>query len=132
MGKRITVRHNSDGTRTRTTTYTHKTLLGNTKSETYKETLPARKSGCYIATAVYGSYDCPQVWTLRRFRDQKLAGTWYGRLFIHIYYAVSPFIVRLFGNTNVINKVFRRRLDRLVSKLQREGVADTPYNDKTW
>ena len=22
------------------------------------------KKGCYIATAVYGSYDCPQVWTL--------------------------------------------------------------------
>ena len=26
-------------------------------------------SGCYIATCVYGSYDCPQVQTLRRFRD---------------------------------------------------------------
>ena len=25
--------------------------------------------GCYVATAVYGSYDCPQVWTLRRYRD---------------------------------------------------------------
>ena len=24
--------------------------------------------GCYIATCVYGSYDCPEVWTLRRFR----------------------------------------------------------------
>ena len=24
---------------------------------------------CYVATAVYGSYDCPEVWTLRRFRD---------------------------------------------------------------
>ena len=22
---------------------------------------------CYVATAVYGSYDCPEVWTLRRF-----------------------------------------------------------------
>ena len=22
--------------------------------------------GCYVATAVYGSYDCPEVWTLRR------------------------------------------------------------------
>lgn len=25
----------------------------------------AEKNGCYIATCVYGSYDCPQVWTLR-------------------------------------------------------------------
>ena len=25
--------------------------------------------GCYVATAVYGSYDCPEVWVLRRYRD---------------------------------------------------------------
>lgn len=39
-------------------------------------------SACYVATAVYGSYDCPEVWTLRRFRDFALDETWYGR-FIH-------------------------------------------------
>lgn len=27
--------------------------------------------GCYIATSVYGSYDCPEVWNLRCFRDIK-------------------------------------------------------------
>ena len=43
-----------------------------------------KSGGCYVATAVYGSYDCPQVWTLRRFRDYTLAGSWYGRTFIHI------------------------------------------------
>lgn len=31
------------------------------------------EEGCYVATCVYGSYDCPQVWTLRRYRDYKLA-----------------------------------------------------------
>lgn len=39
------------------------------------------KGGCYIATFVYGSYDCSQVWTLRRFRDNTLDETWYGRFF---------------------------------------------------
>ena len=43
------------------------------------------KAGCYVATAVYGSYDCPQVWTLRRFRDHTLAASWYGRAFIRAY-----------------------------------------------
>ncbi len=33
-----------------------------------------KKNGCYIATCVYGSYDCPEVWTLRRFRDDVLWG----------------------------------------------------------
>ena len=55
----------------------------------------AHSAGCYVATAVYGSYDCPEVWTLRRFRDKVLAKTWYGRLFIHLYYAVSPTAVKL-------------------------------------
>ena len=31
-----------------------------------------QKRGCYVATAVYGSYDCPEVWTLRRYRDDTL------------------------------------------------------------
>ena len=57
-----------------------------------------QSSSCYIATAVYGSYDCPQVWTLRRFRDDTLAETWYGRAFIHTYYAISPTLVKWFGN----------------------------------
>ncbi|BCN30374.1 hypothetical protein bsdtb5_16690 [Anaeromicropila herbilytica] len=37
-----------------------------------------KKGKCYIVTAVYGSYDYPQVWTLRRFRDFYLAKSWYG------------------------------------------------------
>ena len=40
------------------------------------------QGGCYIATCVYGSYDCPEVWTLRRYRDYTLDLTWYGRTFI--------------------------------------------------
>ena len=90
------------------------------------------KQGCYVATCVYGSYDCPQVWTLRRFRDYKLAETWYGRIFIKTYYAVSPTIVKLFGETKWFKKLWRGKIDKLVNKLQSEGIKDTPYNDKEW
>lgn len=86
--------------------------------------------GCYVATAVYGSYDCPEVWTLRRFRDQRLAETAFGRAFIRLYYAVSPTVVRWFGKTAAFNRFFRKRLDRLVARLQREGMESTPYRDK--
>lgn len=91
-----------------------------------------QKSGCYIATCVYGSYDCPQVWTLRRFRDDTLGATWYGRLFIRTYYAISPTLVKWFGNTNWFKKMWKGKLDRMVAKLQSNGVEDTPYNDKQW
>ncbi len=88
--------------------------------------------GCYVATCVYGSYDCPQVWTLRRFRDNTLAATWYGRAFVRIYYAISPTLVKWFGNTKWFKNMWKPKLDRLVSKLRMNGVEDTPYNDKHW
>ena len=89
-------------------------------------------NGCYIATAVYGSYDCPQVWTLRRYRDENLAKTWYGRAFIHTYYAISPTFVKWFGNTRWFKKMWKGKLDRMVEKLQKEGVESTRYEDRKW
>ena len=89
-----------------------------------------KKEGCYIATAVYGSYDCPEVWTLRRFRDNVLAETRAGRLFIKLYYAVSPSLVRRFGRTGWFNAFFRKRLDRFVLHLRRRGFENTMYHDK--
>ena len=93
---------------------------------------PSNQGGCYVATAVYGSYDCPEVWTLRRFRDNVLAETWYGRLFIRLYYAVSPTAVKLFGNAQWFQDFFRARLDTLVSELQDEGFESAPYEDTVW
>ena len=87
------------------------------------------KGGCYVATCVYGSYDCPEVWTLRRFRDYKLSKTWNGRLFIKIYYAISPTIVKYFGKQKWFKFIFKKKLDKMVNKLKTEGYASTPYND---
>lgn len=88
--------------------------------------------GCYVATCVYGSYDCPQVWTLRRFRDDTLASSALGRAFIHTYYAVSPTIVRLFGEKKAFREFWKKHLDRLVEHLQLQGVESTPYQDRQW
>ncbi len=97
---------------------------------TYTETAPS--GGCYVATSVYGSYDCPQVWVLRRFRDDVLALTWYGRLFIYLYYAISPTIVKLFGKTTLFRAFWKCRLDKMVHSLREKGFENTPYNDKNW
>ena len=88
--------------------------------------------GCYIATCVYGSYDCPEVWTLRRFRDDTLGSTWYGRLFIDTYYAISPTLVEWFGETEWFQNIWKGILDWLVDTLNDSGVEDTPYNDIEW
>lgn len=85
--------------------------------------------GCYVATAVYGSYDCPQVWTLRRFRDYTLSNTWYGRAFIRTYYALSPTLVKWFGKSNWFRTLWKCPLDKLVTYLGKRGFEDTPYKD---
>lgn len=97
-----------------------------------KETENIKPAGCYVATCVYGSYDCPEVWTLRRYRDTTLSSTWHGRAFISIYYAISPTLVKWFGKTKWFKKIWKGKLDKMVKKLQAEGVENTPYNDKSW
>lgn len=62
---------------------------------------------------------------LRRFLDDTLVASWYGRSLIRIYYALSPTLVRWFGHTALF-----RRLDELVKKLRQQDVADTPYRDR--
>lgn len=91
---------------------------------------PAKKKGCYIATAVYGSYNAPEVWTLRRYRDGTLGQSVFGRLFIRVYYALSPLAIRLFGKTKAFNGFWKKTLDKKVARLNAKGVQNTPYEDK--
>ncbi|GHV92595.1 hypothetical protein AGMMS50268_30980 [Spirochaetia bacterium] len=91
---------------------------------------PSSSSGCYVATAVYGSYDCPQVWTLRRYRDCTLAESLFGRAFIRIYYAVSPTVVKWFGKKTWFNHLWRNILDRKIEDLRKRGINNTPYTDR--
>jgi DNA-directed RNA polymerase subunit RPC12/RpoP len=90
----------------------------------------SNESGCYVATSIYGSYDCPQVWTLRRFRDNTLENYWAGRTFIKTYYAISPTLVKWFGESSIFKCVLTPILDRMVRLLKDKGVSDKPYNDK--
>jgi len=89
-----------------------------------------RTQGCYIATALYGSYDCPEVWTLRRFRDYSLDKTIFGRLFIKSYYATSPTLIKWFGKSKLFKSICQNPLDKLVAFLRKKGYRDTPYCDK--
>ena len=47
-------------------------------------------NGCFIATAVYGNYNHPNVLVLRNFRDKYLVTNVPGRCFVNWYYKVSP------------------------------------------
>ncbi len=71
----------------------------------------------------------PQVWTLRSYRDNTIAKSIFGRVFIRIYYAISPIIVKWFGRREWLNLFGRMILDKFIVKLQDKGHADTSYID---
>ena len=92
--------------------------------ELRKNGIGIKSGGCYIATSIYGSYDCQQVLTLRSYRDNKLAKNTFGRFFIRIYYAVSPKIVEWFSNYAWFNRLGKRLLDKLVKNLSCKGYSE--------
>ncbi len=104
----------------------------NKSSFNNKNANPPQKEGCYVATCVYGSYDCEEVWTLRRFRDFYLRNSVLGRMFIKIYYSVSPKIVKIFGNTKWFKNIFKSIIDKIVVNLQNRGYEKTQYTDKNY
>ena len=78
------------------------------------------KGGCYIATAVYGSYEAPEVLTLRLFRDEVLQKNFFGRLFVKTYYFLSPPVAEKLKSMDRLNYWVRKRLDSFVLYLRRK------------
>ena len=51
------------------------------------------KKGCFVATAVYGSAEHPDVRLLREFRDKILLQSALGRITVRLYYFTAPILV---------------------------------------
>jgi tetratricopeptide (TPR) repeat protein len=76
--------------------------------------------GCFIATAIYGDYDAPEVMELRKFRDNILKKSWFGRSLIKIYYSKSPALAEKAKNKKWLKnglKLFLVEPARLIIKL---------------
>jgi hypothetical protein len=56
------------------------------------------KSGCFIATAAYGSNSHPHVQIMRQFRDRYLLTHRLGRSLVNAYYRMSPGLARTIGH----------------------------------
>ncbi|WP_425842703.1 CFI-box-CTERM domain-containing protein [Agrococcus sp. TSP3-2-1] len=98
------------------------------KAEAMRDQAPGRSAGvpvqpekpsgaCYVATAVYGNYDAPEVVVLRTFRDERLRPTAVGRAFIRVYYRLSPALARHLPKMPTVSAGIRMFLDSLVTRL---------------
>lgn len=74
---------------------------------------------CFIATAVYGDPNAPQVASLRRFRDEKLILNPGGYLLVKIYYQFSPPLAQYLQKKPYFAAPIRYLLNKLVAWLAR-------------
>lgn len=81
--------------------------------------------GCFIATAVYGSYEADEVLILRKFRDHQLASSKPGQFFIHSYYFISPPIANLLEGFPIAKRPIKHILNKIVQSLAKTSHSST-------
>ena len=82
--------------------------------------------GCFIATAVFGSYQERHVWVLRQFRDQFLLTNTAGKAFVSFYYQHSPVLANWIAEREWVKAVTRILL------LPLYGIAYLLINGLGW
>lgn len=97
---------------------------GKNFGEGFKEGISG--SGCFIATAVYGSYNAPNVRTFRSFRDHCLLKNEVGRGCVRFYYKHGPHWAGFIQEHPVLRTPIRTGLDGVAYILRLTGVADSP------
>ena len=82
-------------------------------------TINKSTGACYIATAVYGSYDSDEVLVLRRFRDEILKPTKIGRKMVAFYYKYSPYLSKKLKLNSIPSNIIKFILNRFIKFLNR-------------
>jgi cold shock CspA family protein/predicted RNA-binding Zn-ribbon protein involved in translation (DUF1610 family) len=72
---------------------------------------------CFIATAVYEDYNAPEVIKLRKFRDEKLKGHFFGDIFVFCYYKISPPFANYLSRTPIASRKIKKLLDFIAGKI---------------
>jgi len=68
---------------------------------------PTKKSGCFIATAAFGTPLDPRINVLRQFRDDRLMVDPLGRAFVKSYYTLSPPVAHAVSMSETLKRMVR-------------------------
>lgn len=100
----------SDGSSySRSSTHGGSTTTSTTRSSSTNE-------ACFVATAVYGDYEHPDVRRLRRFRDETLRHAAWGRAFIAWYYRYGPGLAERLEGRHRLKRGIRWALAQFVER----------------
>ncbi|MBT6227295.1 MAG: hypothetical protein HOI47_11610, partial [Candidatus Scalindua sp.] len=94
------------------------TLNPENKWEVEKIAAPSSE-WCFIATACSGSYDHPDVISLRQLRDRYLLKRKWGRCFVKLYYQFSPPVAAYISSRSTIRIFIRIMLIKPLAALAR-------------
>jgi len=75
-------------------------------------------SGCFIATAAYGSPMAKEINILREFRDNTLEKNRTGRFFVSMYYSLSPPVANFISKDDELRAIVRHALSPVVNLLK--------------
>lgn len=90
-----------------------------TPTPTEPSELREKGKGCFIATAVYGTSTSEEIDILRDFRDEVLNHNVFGRIFVEIYYRVSPPLADFIASHDRIRWITRNlAIEPIIKTLQ--------------
>lgn len=70
-------------------------------------------SPCFIATAVYSNHLASEVIAIRRFRNEFLSKFFMGRIFIKLYYRLSPTVAKEIKKHKILQKIIKPVLNMI-------------------
>ena len=77
------------------------------------------KGRCFIATAAF-QYSSPEVEILQKFRDSFLISNFCGRIFVNIYYYLSPPLARILDKAPLLRSAVRWSLRKIIKFLPKK------------
>jgi hypothetical protein len=79
-----------------------------------------KTEGCFVATTVYENRNAYEVLLLRKYRDKVLKRIFLGRIFINVYYFISPYVSKIVEKSMFIKIITRKLLDKIIRLIEKQ------------